>query len=225
MFPIITNSGKPRRLEKMLVSGRVSDLAHALVRSGALKFGSFKLRSGTMSPYYIDLSWLLSSPESFKQVVDIVVNEARHIMSSFKTDKLASIELKGALLLPSIAYELNVPCLVVRKESKRYGLTGMIAGGVVNHSDRILFFDDVVTDARSKVDGIKPIESLGGKISAVLVVVDREQSGKTKLEEMGYKLYSVATISEIVESLLSSREIPEEQAKNIFRYVKEYSSL
>jgi len=208
----------------MTVPGRVSDLAHALVRSGALKFGSFKLKSGIMSPYYIDLSWLLSSPESLEQVVDITVEKAKEIVSSVKADKLASIELKGALLLPSIASRLNVPCLVVRKESKLYGLTGMIAGGVVNRGDRILFFDDVITDAGSKIDGIKRIESLGGKISAVLVVVDREQSGRRKLEEMGYEMYSVGTISEIVKSLRGSRDISEEQARSVLSYVKEYSS-
>jgi len=144
-------------------------------------------------------------------------------MSSIRVDKLASIELKGALLLPSISCGLNVPCLVVRKESKEYGLTGRIAGGDVEPGDQILFFDDVVTDASSKIESIKPIESLGGKVCAVLVVVDREQGGKEKLEKMGYKLYSAATISEIVRSLSASQHIPEEQAESILRYVSEYS--
>jgi len=207
----------------MRASKTVSDLAHALVRSGALKFGSFRLKSGIMSPYYIDLSWLLSSPSSFQQVVDCTVKKAREIISSVQIDKLASIELKGALLLPSIAYKLNVPSFVVRKESKRYGLTGMIAGGEVRQGDRILFFDDVVTDAGSKIEGIKSIESLGGKISAVLVVIDREQCGKIKLEEMGYKIHSVATISEIIKSLLDAQETSEEQARNVLNYVREFA--
>jgi len=214
---------KSVRFGEMLVCKNVSDLARALVRCGALKFGSFKLKSGIISPYYIDLSWLLSSPASFTQVVDIVVEKTRNIISSVEVDKLASIELKGALLLPSIACELNLPCLVVRKELKSYGLTGRITGGDVGHGDRVLFFDDVVTDASSKIESIKPIERLGGKICAVLVVVDREQGGKENLEKMGYKLYSVATISEIIRSLLSSQTIPKEQAESILRYVREYS--
>jgi len=206
------------------MSKGVSGLAHALVSSGALKFGSFKLKSGITSPYYIDLSWLLSSPPSFKRVVNVTVDKARSIMSSVNVDKLASIELKGALLLPSIAYELDLPCLVVRKESKEYGLTGRIAGGEIKPSDRILFFDDVVTDAGSKIESIKPVEDLGGKVCAVLVVVDREQGGREKLEKMGYRLYSVATISEIVKNLSSSRAISKEQAESILNYVKEHSS-
>jgi len=208
----------------MSVSSQISDLAHALVQSGALKLGSFKLKSGIVSPYYIDLSWLLSSPKSFRQVVDITVGKCRDIMSTVKVNKLASIELKGALLLPSIAHELNMPCLVVRKESKTYGLTGRIAGGEVKQGDRVLFFDDVVTDAKSKIESIKPIERLGGEVCAVLVVVDREQTGRLNLENVGYRLYSVATISEIVRSLLCAQSISEEQAQRILSYVKECSS-
>lgn len=198
----------------------ISDLANALIRSEALKFGSFELKSGIISPYYIDLSSLLSSPMSFKRVVDIVAETIKKIASSLRADKLASIELKGALLLPSIACELNMPCFVVRKESKRYGLTGRIAGGKVKKDDRVLFFDDVVTEANSKIEGIEPIERLGAKVCAIVVVVDREQGGRENLEKMGYELYSVVTISEIVKNLLSSRAISEQQAKNIFNYVR-----
>ncbi len=199
---------------------RVSCIAKALVRSKALKFGVFKLKSGIMSPYYIDLTWLLSSPEDFMCIVDAVVEKIRDILSSKRVDKLASIELKGALLLPSIANKLNLPCLVVRKEAKKYGVTGRITGGTVEKGDRILFFDDVVSRADSKLEGIKPLEEQGGKVEMVLVVVDREQGGREKLEGLGYGFYALATISEITEDLFHSKYITEENARQILDYIK-----
>jgi len=211
------------QIDRAATSDRVSDLANALVRSKALKFGSFKLKSGIESPYYIDLSALLSSPANFECVVEIVAEKVKEIAPPLRVNKLASIELKGALLLPTIACKLNLPSFVVRKQSKSYGLTGRIAGGEVEEDDRILFFDDVVTEAKSKIEGIEPIERLGAKVCAILVVVDREQGGRENLEKMGYKLYSVATISQIIRNLLSSRAIPEEQTKKILNYLKEQS--
>jgi len=200
----------------------VSSLAQALVNSGVLKFGSFKLKSGAISPYYIDLAQLLSSPTIFKQVIEMIAEKASEIMSLMKVDKLASVELKGALILPSIACKLNLPCFVVRKESKAYGVAGRIAGEEIKQGDQILFFDDVVSDAGSKIESIEPIELSGGRVCAVLVVVDREQGGKENLERRGYKLYSVATISDIIESLLDSQSISEEQAQKVLEFVKKH---
>lgn len=51
--------------------------------------------------------------------------------------------------------------------------------------DRILFFDYVVSEGLTKVEGIKPLEELGAKIEYLIVVVDREQGGKENLEKLG----------------------------------------
>lgn len=195
-------------------------IAESLVRSGALKFGTFILKSGIKSPYYIDLTWLLSSPEDFERVSNVIVDEIGKTVSERAIDKLATIELKGALILPHVASILKIPCIVIRKESKSYGLTGRIVGGEVRRGERFLFFDDVITDGRSKMEGIKPIEEMGGIIDTIIVLVDREQGGRENLESMGYRVKAIATISEIVNSLLSAGKISEEEARKILDYIR-----
>ena len=199
---------------------KTSIVADALLSSQALKFGEFRLKSGLVSPYYIDLTWLFSSPKDLRRVVEVLAEEIVDLSSRMRIDKVASIELKGALILAAASSRIDIPCLIVRKESKAYGLTGRIAGGEVEEGERILFFDDVVTDGKSKIEGIRPLEEMGAEVKAVLVVVDREQGGRENLQRMGYQLNSVTTISEIVKSLRETRKIGEEQARLILNYVK-----
>jgi orotate phosphoribosyltransferase len=198
-----------------------SEVGKALFSSGCLKFGRFRIKSGALSPYYIDLACLLSSPENLCIVMDIAANNVKRLATSARVDKLASIELKGALFLASIGCRTGLPCTVVRKEEKTYGATGRIAGAEVNRDEHVLFFDDVVSEGLSKLEGIKPLEQSGANVENIMVVVDREQGGKENLEKLGYRVHALARISEIVDSLLESKRISKEQADAVLDYVKE----
>ena len=202
-----------------IVAGKV---ANALYSSGCLKFGRFKIKSGAISPYYIDLARLLSSPKQLCTIAEVAAEAVEQIMVSDKIDKLASIELKGALIVPSIACQVNLPCIVVRKEEKAYGVTGRIAGADVEKGDNILFFDDVISEGLSKVEGIKPLQELGGNVKHLLVVVNREQGGKEKLEKLGFRVHALAKVSELVTSLYQNKQISKEQTDEVLDFVKSF---
>ncbi len=206
------------------MSSVTDKVANALYLSGCLKFGSFKIKSGAISPYYIDLARLLASPAQLCTIAEEAAEQIKQIMASDSIDKLASIELKGALIVPSIACRLNLPCIIVRKEDKAYGVTGRIAGAEVAKGDRILFFDDVISEGLSKVEGIKPLQELGGNVKHFLVVVNREQGGKENLEKLGFKVHALARVSDLVTSLYKNRNISKEQADEVLDYVKGFQS-
>jgi orotate phosphoribosyltransferase len=153
-------------------------------------------------------------------VAEAAAAEVRRVMAVDRVDKLASIELKGALILPSIGCLLSLPCVVVRKEDKAYGVTGRTAGAPIANGDHVLFFDDVVSEGLSKVEGIRPLEALGAHIRHVMVVVDREQDGRQNLEKVGYKVHALAKVSDLVKSLHKTGHITKEQADAVLNYVK-----
>lgn len=200
----------------------VDKIANALYLSGCLKFGSFKIKSGVTSPYYIDLARVLSAPKQLCAIAEVAAERIKQIASTDKVDKLASIELKGALIVPSIACKLDLPCVIVRKEEKAYGVTGRIAGADVSAGENILFFDDVISEGNSKVEGVKPLQELGANVKHLLVVVNREQGGKENLEKLGYQVHALATVSDIVDSLYSSKRISEEQADKVYDFLKQF---
>lgn len=203
----------------------VDKVANALYVSGCLKFGSFKIKSGATSPYYIDLARVLAAPQQLCVIAEVAAQKIREISVADRIDKLASIELKGALIAPSIACSLNIPCVIVRKEDKSYGVTGRIAGADVDKGDNILFFDDVISEGLSKVEGIKPLQEMGANVKHMLVVVNREHGGKEKLENLGYKVHALAKISEIVDSLYREKHISKEQKEKVLDYINSFQTL
>jgi len=206
------------------MSTMTDKVANALYISGCLRFGRFKIKSGATSPYYIDMARVLAAPAQLCVLAEAAAQKVKEISATDRIDKLASIELKGALIVPSIACKLNLPCVIVRKEDKSYGVMGRIAGADVTKGDNFLFFDDVISEGLSKVEGIKPLQELGGKVKHLLVVVNREHGGKEKLEQLGYKVHALAKISDIVPSLLTNGHITREQADEVLEYVKHLNS-
>ena len=204
------------------MSTNIDKIADSLYLSGCLKFGSFKIKSGAISPYYIDMARVLSAPRHLDVIAEAAAEKIKEITKSDPLDKLASIELKGALIIPSIGIKLDLPCVIVRKEEKAYGVTGRIAGADVEKGDNILFFDDVVSEGLSKIEGVKPLQELGAYVKHMLVVVNREHGGKEKLEKLGYKIYALATITDIVNSLLKNNHISKEEANKVLDYVKNF---
>jgi uridine monophosphate synthetase len=202
------------------MANTVDKIANALYLSGCLKFGSFKIKSGATSPYYIDLARVLSAPQQLCTIAEVAAEKIKQISATDKIDKLASIELKGALIVPSIACNLNLPCIIIRKEEKAYGVTGRIAGASVANGDNILFFDDVISEGLSKVEGIKTLLDLGANVKHLLVVVNREHGGKEKLEKLGYHVHALAKITEIVDSLYREKKISTKQAREVLDYIK-----
>jgi len=204
------------------MSSITDKVADTLFLSGCLNFGSFKIKSGAISPYYIDLARLLSSPKQFCLLADLAAEHVKQILVSERIDKLASIELKGALIVPSIACKLNLPCIIVRKKEKSYGVTGRFAGADLVKGDNVLFFDDVISEGLSKIEGIKPLQTLGGNVRHVLVVVNREQGGKENLEKLGFQVHALAKITDIANSLYHSNRISKEQADDVLDFVKKF---
>lgn len=207
-----------------VMSTMTDKVAKALYLSGCLKFGSFKIKSGATSPYYIDMARVLAKPAQLCVLAEAAAQKIKELSTVDRIDKLASIELKGALIVPSIACKLNLPCVIVRKENKSYGVTGQIAGADVVKGDNLLFFDDVISEGLSKVEGIKPLQELGGNVKHMLVVVNREHGGKEKLEQLGYKVHALAKISDIIPSLLKNGHITQEEAHDVLDYVKRFNS-
>jgi uridine monophosphate synthetase len=193
----------------------VDKLYEQLFEAGCIKFGEFKLKSGIMSPVYVDFRVLVSNPE----LLALVGKELAKKMSGLTFDRIAGLPYAGLPIAVAASLEANVPMIYPRKEAKDYG-TGKLIEGKFNQGERILVLDDVITDGGAKLEAIKPLEAAGLEVKDVLIILDREQGGKKILADAGYTLHSVTTLSEALDALVRMGKISGEVQQQTLEFIK-----
>ncbi|MBU0661849.1 orotate phosphoribosyltransferase [Candidatus Micrarchaeota archaeon] len=198
--------------------GGIKELCIELFDIGAVKFGEFKLKSGLMSPIYIDLRLLVSYPETLRRVARELIALAKK--NGLKFDRVAGIPYAALPIATAVSLESNVPMIFPRKEQKGYGTRRAIEG-VFREGETVLVYDDLITTAESKFEAIEALESEGLKVKDVVVLVDREQGGEKGLAERGYRLHALIKISEMLEILRDLGKITEGQFESTLKYFRE----
>jgi len=84
----------------------------------------------------------------------------------------------------------------------------------------VVIVDDVLSWADTKLEAAKAVEKVGYRVGAFAVCVDREQGGRDKLENMGYEVISVYTLSELLEFYVLMGLITEETKTEVMEYIE-----
>ena len=93
----------------------------------------------------------------------------------------------------------------VRKAQKAHGQTKLIEGNFTE-GDQVVVVDDVVTKGESTLKAIDAVLEAKGKVAFVAVLVDREEGGRQKIEERGYKVFPLFTKQDLLGATETSRE-------------------
>ena len=193
----------------------MKDLILKLYEINAVKFGEFKLKSGIMSPIYIDLRVTVSYPEVLKMVAEAMWDKIKNA----KFDLICGVPYTALPIATVMSVEHNVPMIMRRKEVKDYGTRKAIEGKY-EAGQNCLIIEDLVTSGSSVFETIEPLELEKLKITDIVVLVDREQGGKKHLQEKGYNLHSVITISEMLNTLESEGKLDSDMVGKVRNFIK-----
>jgi uridine monophosphate synthetase len=197
-------------------ASRKSDLIASLFNTGCIKFGSFKLVSGSQSPIYIDLRRVISFPGLFRKVGQAYAE----IIQGLDFDHIASVPYAALPAGSIVAYQLGVSMIYPRKEVKQHG-TGQAIEGSFNSGQTAVMVEDVITTGGSIVSAVDVLRNAGLLVKDVVVLVDREQGGDRKMEEIGLTLHSVLKIDEIISTLKDQSLIDDGMYKIVKQYIKD----
>jgi orotate phosphoribosyltransferase len=177
-----------------------------------LRFGSFTLKSGRISPYFFNLG-RIAGGTALRELGHAYADAM--LASGVEFDLLFGPAYKGIPLAAAAACALaergrDVPFSYNRKEAKDHGEGGVLVGAEVR-GRRVLIVDDVLTAGTALRESYELLRAAGALPVAAITALDRQevgQNGRGAVAELSEKLnisvISLVTVQDLLEYLQSS---------------------
>ncbi|TAL14504.1 orotate phosphoribosyltransferase [Patescibacteria group bacterium] len=194
----------------------IEKVAAAMFDSGLLKFGEFTLKSGLVSPFYIDLRQAQSFPDTFAAIINAY---GEMLADADESVFLAGVPEAATPLAAALGYKLHRKLLQPRKVVKDHGTKSSVEGAF-EEGDKVVLVDDLITKGDSKLEAIAQVEDAGLVIEKFIVLVDREQGGLDMIREKGYVIEAAFGITKLIESLYAQSKITKQQHDTVLDFIK-----
>lgn len=175
--------GAPAGVDRAALARRIAD--------AALLRGTFTLRSGKSSSYYLDKYLFSTRPEILRELGLLF---AARIPAG--TVRLAGAELGGIPLVSATSLACGLPCLFVRNAKKEYGTAKQLEG-VVNAGDRVVLVEDVATTGGQALEAAKVLADSGAVVTHVLATIDRLEGARENVERAGIAFDALFTVRDL----------------------------
>lgn len=218
MINMLVKDFIPQKKEAILL-----EICQILKKTNAISFGTFKLSSGKVTPYYIDLRVVPSFPDAFVKIVEIFIEAIKNEIGIENFDRIAGIPTAGLPLSAIVAYNLKKPFLYVRQKKRLSGRERRVEG-ILMPGDKVLLIDDLITTGLSLERSALSIRAEGGIVSDALVLLDRGEGGRDRLARININLHTVLGIREVAEKLHEIGVIDDEKLELILNQIKNEKS-
>jgi uridine monophosphate synthetase len=196
------------------VDSLIDNLARALAQAGCAKFGHFTLKSGKVSPIYLDLRRLVSFPDALRTVASAVNQLLRHL----EFDHIAAIPYAALPIGTAVSLLSGRSLIYPRREVKDYGTKADIEG-VYQPGETAVLLDDLATTGETKFETVNRLRAAGLVVKDIVVVIDREQGAKQTIEAEGYRFHAVATLRQLLDAWQRQGVLGADQRREVDAYL------
>jgi len=189
---------------------RLEALADGLMEADCVRFGQYKLKSGLISPIYIDLRRLASFPK----VLADVAAAYQLILKDLQFDRIVGLPYAAMPIATAISLQTGYPMIYPRKEVKNYGLQSEVEGEFKS-GERAVVIDDLATTGGSKFEIIEKLTAVGLDVKDVVVLIDRQSGAAEALAEAGFTMHAVLKLTDLLDYWERTERVPAEKIQAV----------
>jgi len=168
------------------------DVARRIAETALLR-GTFTLRSGRTSSYYLDKYLFSTQPDILRALGELF---AARIVQLERVNKLAGAELGGIPLVSAASMASGLPCVFIRNQKKDYGTAKQLEGKL-EAGDRVVIVEDVATTGGQVLEAAKVIAELGAEVVAIICTIDRQEGARENVEGAGFVFDALFTVDDL----------------------------
>lgn len=169
----------------------------ARIASASLLRGSFTLRSGRTSSYYLDKYRFSTVPTLLDELGVLFAARIEAIASeSGPIDRLAGAELGGIPLVTVASLKTGLPCVFVRNSKKGYG-TAQQLEGELNKGDRVVLIEDVATTGGQAIEAAGVLRDAGADVVRLICTIDRMEGARENCAAAGVAFEALFTVRDL----------------------------
>ncbi len=173
-----------------------SALARAIADAALLR-GSFTLRSGRTSSFYLDKYLFSTRPQVLDQLGELFAQRIGALArETGPIARLAGAELGGIPLVTVASLKTGLPCLFVRNQKKDYGTAKQLEG-VLNKGDRTVIVEDVATTGGQALEAATVLRAAGANVIAIIATIDRQEGARENVEKAGLRFDALFTKADL----------------------------
>lgn len=172
-----------------------ADLARAIADCALLR-GTFTLRSGRTSSYYLDKYLFSTRPEVLQPLAALFAERIETVAGVQGVRRLAGAELGGIPLVTAASLRTGVPCLFVRNAKKDYGTAKQLEGKL-ERGDRTILLEDVATTGGQALEAVAVLREAGAEVLAVIATIDRQEGARENVEKAGLRFEALFTKADL----------------------------
>jgi orotate phosphoribosyltransferase len=144
--------------------------AHVLAHS--VKRGSFTLKSGATSSWFLDTKQTACRPDGILLVADAMLDVIPDDATAIGGLTMGADPVAFGVAAIAATRGRKLRSFSVRKEVKGHGVTGRLAGALLP-GDKVVITEDTTTRGTSLLEAVEVVREYGCEVVLVTLIVDR----------------------------------------------------